>query len=70
MHGTHAGEEKETRDGHYAYRTVGAFHAVRPLECGNQHEVSGRGGQAGRGTGPGLARGGQWVLGRWALRTP
>jgi hypothetical protein len=37
--GVCAGEEKETRDGHYIYTTVGAFHAFRPLECGNQHEV-------------------------------
>lgn len=28
------GEEKETRDGHYAYRTAGVFDVVKPLECG------------------------------------
>lgn len=33
------GEEKETRDGHYLYRTQGIFDTSRPLHVGNQREV-------------------------------
>lgn len=33
------GEEKETRDGHYLYRTYGVFDKHLPLQVGNQREV-------------------------------
>lgn len=33
------GEEKETRDGHYLYRTQGVFDKALPLQVGNQREV-------------------------------
>ncbi|KAI7838316.1 hypothetical protein COHA_007885 [Chlorella ohadii] len=33
------GEEKETRDGHYLYRTQGVFDTALPLQVGNQREV-------------------------------
>ncbi|PSC70457.1 50S ribosomal L23 [Micractinium conductrix] len=33
------GEEKETRDGHYLYRTQGIFDKALPLQVGNQREV-------------------------------
>ena len=35
-----AGEEKETRDGHYDYRTQGVFDVVAPLACHNQSAVT------------------------------
>ncbi|KAL4448467.1 hypothetical protein ABPG75_005686 [Micractinium tetrahymenae] len=33
------GEEKETRDGHYLYKTQGIFEKALPLQVGNQREV-------------------------------
>lgn len=33
------GEEKDTRDGHYLYRTQGIFDKALPLQVGNQREV-------------------------------
>jgi len=33
------GEEKDTKDGHYLYRTVGVFHLIAPLEAHNQADV-------------------------------
>ncbi len=34
-----AGEEKETRDGHYLYHTEGVFTVANPLEAGNMAQV-------------------------------
>ena len=33
------GEEKDTKDGHYLYCTVGVFHLIAPLEAHNQADV-------------------------------